>query len=126
VTGTRAVSALVLALAGFLAEASQAPQPTLHLGVVSFYNPRLMFIKHQPMVDYLTATTGRPWDLVVVPSYERLVDDLCSRKMTRPLISAPSPTLEPALPARRFPSRRSRPRESRPTGASSWSGTIVR
>jgi phosphonate transport system substrate-binding protein len=82
VTGTSAASALILALAGFLAEASQAPQPVLHLGVVSFYNPRLMFLKHQPMVDYLTATTGRRWDLVVVPSYERLVEDLCSRKMT--------------------------------------------
>ena len=81
-TRTWAASALVLALAGTLAEAAQAPQPALRLGVVSSYNPRLMFLKHQPMVDYLTATTGRPWDLVVVPTYERLVEDLCSRKMT--------------------------------------------
>jgi phosphonate transport system substrate-binding protein len=41
-----------------------------------------MFLKYQPLVDYLTSTTGRPWNLVVVPSYERLVQDLCSGKLT--------------------------------------------
>lgn len=81
-------SGLVLALAGLLAEASQAPQPALHLGVVDVYNPRLMFLKHQPMVDYLTRATGRPWDLVVVPSDERLAQALCSGKVTAAFIGA--------------------------------------
>ncbi len=87
-TAKQAASGLVLALAGLVAAASQAPLPALHLGVVSVYNPRLMFLKDQPMVDYLTRTTGRPWDLVVVPSDERLVEDLCSGKVTGALLGA--------------------------------------
>lgn len=87
-TAQPAVSGLLLALAGLLAGASQARAPGLHLGVVSVYNPRLMFLKDQPMVDYLTRTTGRPWDLVVVPSDERLVEDLCSGKVTGAFLGA--------------------------------------
>lgn len=80
--GRPAVSGLILTLVGLVAEASPAPPPALDLGVVSVYNPRLMFLKYQPLVDYLTSATGRPWNLVVVSSYERLVQDLCSGKLT--------------------------------------------
>jgi phosphonate transport system substrate-binding protein len=80
--GRPAASWLILALVGLLAEASPAPPLALDLGVVSVYNPRLMFLKYQPLVDYLTSATGRPWNLVVVPTYERLVQDLCSGKLT--------------------------------------------
>lgn len=79
---------VVLALAGLLCGASPAPQPVLHLGVVSVYNPRSMFLKDQPMVDYLTRTTGRAWDLVVLPSDARLVEDLCSGKLTGAFLGA--------------------------------------
>ncbi len=49
---------------------------------MSFYNPRLMYIKYQPLVDYLTIATGRPWELVIGASYERTVEDLCAGKLT--------------------------------------------
>ncbi len=81
-TGLKTAGGLILALAGLRAAASPAPPPSLGLGVVSVYNPRLMYLKYQPLVDYLTGATGTPWNLVVVPSYERLVRDLCSGKLT--------------------------------------------
>ncbi len=77
-----AASGLVFLLTGLLAGAPPAPTPAPSLGFVSVYNPRLMFLKYQPLVDYLTSATGRPWNLIVVPSYERLVQDLCSGKLT--------------------------------------------
>lgn len=80
--GRSAVSGLVLLLTGLLAGASPAPPPAPSLGFVSVYNPRLMFLKYQPVVDELAAATGRAWKLVIVPSYERLVQDLCSGKLT--------------------------------------------
>jgi phosphonate transport system substrate-binding protein len=75
-------SLMVLSLAGPMAGLSPAAPPPLRFGVVSFYNPRLMFLKYQPLMDYLTSATGRPWDLVIVPTYERLVEDVCSGKVT--------------------------------------------
>lgn len=77
-----AASGLVLLLTGLLAGAAPAPTPGASLGFVSVYNPRLMFLKYQPLVDYLTSATGRSWNLIVVPSYERLLQELCSGKLT--------------------------------------------
>ena len=59
------------------AAAQSAPEP-LRFGVVSFYNPRLMYLKYQPLVDYLSERTGRRWELVVSAAYEAAVDQLCS------------------------------------------------
>ncbi len=78
---TRALG--VLALLGCTAAAASpgagaGDGPVLHFGAVSFYNPRVMYLKYQPLVDYLTVRTGRPWDLVVSDSYERTVEKLCS------------------------------------------------
>jgi phosphonate transport system substrate-binding protein len=56
---------------------AQGTPATLRLGVVSFYNPRIMYLKYQPLVDYLGESTGRPWELVVSDSYEDTVDALC-------------------------------------------------
>jgi phosphonate transport system substrate-binding protein len=53
----------------------------LRLGVVSSYNPRLMFVKYQPLVDYLSEWTERRWELAVSASYEDAVDDLCARRV---------------------------------------------
>jgi phosphonate transport system substrate-binding protein len=53
-------------------------QPPLRFGVVSFYNPRLMYLKYQPLVDYLSVQTGRRWELVVSASYDPTVVSLCS------------------------------------------------
>lgn len=73
-----------LALA-LLLPAAVAGQPAeegpLHLGVVTFYNARLMFVKYQPLVDHLSAKTGRPWILSVSTSYEATVEDLCAGRV---------------------------------------------
>jgi len=81
----RAVLGVVLVLsAGIAAGGMQragGPAPRvepLRLGVVGFYNPRLMYLKYQELVDYLTETTGRRWELVIGSSYEETVEGLCS------------------------------------------------
>jgi phosphonate transport system substrate-binding protein len=51
------------------------------LGVVSFYNPRSMYVKYQPLVDYLTEQTGDQWELRVSASSQEAVDDLCAERV---------------------------------------------
>ena len=52
-----------------------------HLGVVGFYNPRLMYVKYQQLVDYLTETTGDQWELAVTMDYQETVQALCSGRL---------------------------------------------
>lgn len=52
-------------------------EPPLRFGVVTFYNPRLMYLKYQPLVDYLSQRTGRRWELAISGSYENAVEGLC-------------------------------------------------
>jgi phosphonate transport system substrate-binding protein len=49
---------------------------TLRFGAVSFYNPRLMYLKYQPLMDYLTRVTGRPWVLDLSYSYTNTLEKL--------------------------------------------------
>lgn len=78
----RSILAALLALLALAPSApSSEPMHTLHLGVVSFYNPRLMYLKYQPLVDYLGERTGRRWELVISTSYQRTVDDLCAGRV---------------------------------------------
>ena len=84
--GRSAASWLSLPLAGLLAAASPPPAPGPALGFVSVYNPRLMFLKYQPLVDYVSVATGTPWNLVIAPSYGSIVQDLCSGKLTAALL----------------------------------------
>jgi len=79
------VAAVLVAAAGLAAPVvGSAPSPgppgvqPYRLGVVGFYNPRLMYLKYQSLVDYLSETTGRPWELVIGSSYEETVEGLCS------------------------------------------------
>jgi phosphonate transport system substrate-binding protein len=51
-------------------------------GVVSFYSPRMMYLKYQPLVDYLSEHTGHPWELHINTSYQQTVDELCSGHLT--------------------------------------------
>jgi phosphonate transport system substrate-binding protein len=74
-------ASLLLTGAVLAAEPSETARPTLRFGVVSFYNPRLMYLKYQPLMDYLTTATGHPWELVIGTSYERTVEDLCAGKL---------------------------------------------
>lgn len=72
---TRLVLALAWAVA---AQQSAAADPPLRFGVVSFYNPHLMYLKYQPLVDYLGDKTGRKWELAIATSYESAIRDICA------------------------------------------------
>jgi phosphonate transport system substrate-binding protein len=79
----RLAGALFLALLLPPTAKGQGPaEATLKLGVVTFYNPRLMFVKYQPLVEYLSSRTGNAWALSVATSYEETVEDLCAARVT--------------------------------------------
>jgi phosphonate transport system substrate-binding protein len=61
--------------------AQQKPAPEL-FGVVNFYSPRMMYLKYQPLVDYLGEHTGRQWELRISTSYQQTVEELCAGKLT--------------------------------------------
>ena len=78
----RVLASLVLAAILLLAPsfpAGEAPggKVVRRLGVVSLYNPRLMYLKLQPLADWLSEATGEHWELALATSYEQAVDDLC-------------------------------------------------
>jgi phosphonate transport system substrate-binding protein len=82
-----ALAASIVAAAVAMA-APPAPEPAggepdpLRLGAVGFYNPRLMYLKYQALVDYLSDTTGRRWELVIGAGYQGTVDALCAGDLT--------------------------------------------
>jgi phosphonate transport system substrate-binding protein len=81
-----AVAALLLLLAcPSLAQRETEPktkEDPLLFGVVSFYHPRLMFLKYGPLVDHLSEHTGRHWELRLSATYEQTVSELCSGRLT--------------------------------------------
>jgi phosphonate transport system substrate-binding protein len=82
-TARSLAGALVLsALLPSAAPGQRSPETPLRLGVVTFYNPRLMFVKYQPLVEYLSSRTGQAWTLKVTSSYEETVEDLCAGHVT--------------------------------------------
>lgn len=75
------VAIFALALPGRAEE--PAKQDKVHLlGVVSFYYPRLMYLKYQPLVDHLNEHTGLRWDLRISTTYQQTVDELCADRLT--------------------------------------------
>lgn len=83
----RAWAGVVLAalLATLMAAAPDSAAPAVkpyRLGVVGFYNPRLMYLKYQPLVDYLSVRTDHPWELEISATYQGTVDALCSGRLT--------------------------------------------
>ncbi|HSK09898.1 MAG TPA: PhnD/SsuA/transferrin family substrate-binding protein [Vicinamibacterales bacterium] len=77
------VAAAALAGATLLAAGSPGPvasqkAETIRLGVVGFYNPRLMYLKYQPLVDYLTEHTRWRFELDLSSSYRETVSRLCA------------------------------------------------
>lgn len=79
---------VLAALAGLVVPAAPAQPPAaqsrgepLKLGVVGFYNPRLMFSKYQPLADYLSEQTSYEWELDISATYEQTVQDLCAGRL---------------------------------------------
>ena len=85
----RALGGVALALLGLtavLVGQAKAPahpgtRPVLKFAVVSFYNPRLMYLKDQPLVDYLGAHTPWRFELDLSPSYRETVTRLCEGRV---------------------------------------------
>ena len=65
-------------LSGPAARPAPSGDAPTRLGVVSFYNPRLMYVKYQPLVDYLSDHTEEHWELSVSDSYQEAVDRVCA------------------------------------------------
>jgi phosphonate transport system substrate-binding protein len=83
------VTSIVLLSVALLVPGLSAQEPAdpvedapLRFGVVSFYSPRMMYLKYQPLVDYLSKHTERPWELHINTSYQQTVDELCSGHLT--------------------------------------------
>jgi len=76
--------ALTLLAPGLVAQEQAGPggETPHRFGVVSFYSPRMMYLKYQPLVDYLSEHTGHPWELHINTSYQQTVDELCSGELT--------------------------------------------
>ena len=82
----RLVAAVLLALAAggaLVASVQREPgggqdRPTLRLAVVGFYNPRLMYLKYQRLVDYLSQHTPWRFELDLSSSYRQTVARLCA------------------------------------------------
>ncbi len=70
----------VLAAAA-LASAGEPPGEIQRLGVVGFYNPRLMVLKYQPLADYLSDTTPWRWELDISTDYLSVEDGLCGGRL---------------------------------------------
>ncbi|MDO8834476.1 MAG: phosphate/phosphite/phosphonate ABC transporter substrate-binding protein [Vicinamibacterales bacterium] len=78
--GLAALVAVLLAVGVIHArsEAEPAPEkPVARFAVVSFYNPRLMYLKYQPLIDYLTQQTPWRFELALSTSYRETVSRLC-------------------------------------------------
>ena len=48
----------------------------VRFGIVTFYNPRLMVLRYQPLMDALASRTGRPFELVLARNYDETVRQL--------------------------------------------------
>ncbi len=85
----RAASSATLLLALLIRPAASpaAGEAPLRFGAVTVYNPRVMYVKYQPLVDDLGRRTRRPWELVLVPSWKQAVRDLCAGRLTMALLS---------------------------------------
>lgn len=80
------VGVALLSITAVLAGQAQKPatigtRPVLKFAVVSFYNPRLMYLKYQPLVDYLGAHTPWHFELDLSPSYRETVTRLCAGRV---------------------------------------------
>jgi phosphonate transport system substrate-binding protein len=81
------ITAALLLLLAFPCPGQQQAEPgaeeePLLFGVVSFYYPRLMFLKYGPLVEYLSEQTGRRWELRLGTTYEQTAGELCAGRLT--------------------------------------------
>ena len=67
------------AIAGILSVAKKArDEKTVRFGVIPRDNPRIMYEKYQPLLDYLSTKTPYAYELVLKKNYEETVNALAS------------------------------------------------
>ena len=75
-------ASLILVCLLWLPVSAWAENGVIRFGTMSSYTPRLMYLKYQPLVDYLGEHTGRPWELRISTSYQQTAEELCAGKLT--------------------------------------------
>ncbi len=73
----------VLFLMSVSAEAASTPsdKEEIRLGVISFYNPRVMYMKYQPFIDFMNRKTPCRWELKLARNYEETIRNLRDGKI---------------------------------------------
>lgn len=56
------------------------------LSVVPFYSPEKIWTLYAPFVDFLRESTGKPWELKLYASHDKLIEGLCGGKVSLALL----------------------------------------
>ncbi len=67
-----------LRVADWQRASADSGKPVVYFGVISRYNPRIMFEEYQPIMDYLSEETPYRFELKLGKSYEDAVRFLCN------------------------------------------------
>lgn len=54
--------------------------------VIPFYGPEKLWTLYAPLVDYLRESTGKPWELKLYSSHDKLIEGLCGGKVALALL----------------------------------------
>lgn len=64
-----------------LAETPPTQPSRYTIAVIPFYSPEKIWILYTPFIQYLSTTTGLPWELKLYPDHNSLIQDLCGDKI---------------------------------------------
>lgn len=86
-----AVSLLLLLLPGFGAAQRASSPPAgrdseYTISVIPFYSPEKIWTLYAPFVDFLRESTGKPWELKLYASHDKLIEGLCDGKVSLALL----------------------------------------
>lgn len=54
--------------------------------VIPFYSPEKIWTLYAPFVDFLRESTGKPWELKLYATHDKLIEGLCSGKVSLALL----------------------------------------
>lgn len=56
------------------------------ISVIPFYSPEKIWTLYSPFVDFLRVSTGKPWELKLYSSHDKLIEGLCGGKVSLALL----------------------------------------
>lgn len=56
------------------------------ISVIPFYSPEKIWTLYAPFVDFLRESTGKPWELKLYTSHDKLIEGLCDGKVSLALL----------------------------------------